>query len=385
MPDLHAKLSASGSKRWMTCTMSTFEEAKHKAEQTSSDAEEGTLAHELGELILRYEHENYRGKAYQAKLKNIMKNEMYNTDMALHVKAYTDVCAEAFSSAKAVDPEAIIKIEQRLDFSHVVPEGFGTGDCCIIGDGTLEVIDLKFGKSPKGKVDATRNSQLMLYGLGALKEYDWLYDIHTVRMTIVQPRLDHIDSYEIDANELKWWGNQIVKPLAEKAIKGEGEYKPCEDACKFCKARATCKARADKNLELAQYEFRGGNDLNNDDISAILQIGGDLVNWYNEVKEYALHQALNGEIFEGWKVVEGRSSRKYTNVDEVEEILKAEGYEDIYKPQELLTITNMEKAIGKKKFAEVLDGKVVKAPGKPTLVVASDKREAYNPAKVDFS
>ena len=376
----HAILSASGASRWMACTPSAREEQKYES-STSIFAEEGTLAHELGELKLRHKLEGLSNHEYNLRLAKIQENELFNDSMIEYVEDYVEACMEAVAEARVNTPDALISIEQRLDFSRWVPKGFGTGDFVVIADGTMEIIDLKYGKGVP--VSAVGNKQMRLYALGAINEFGFLYDIQKVKMTIVQPRLDSISSDEIDAQELVWWGNQIVKPLAEKAYKGEGEFCP-GDHCKFCRAKAVCRARANKNLEMAQYEFGDPNKLSNDDIAHILHHSEELANWAKDVKEYALTKALEGEEFEGWKVVEGRANRKYTSAEEVEEILKNEGFEDIYKPRELLTITNMEKKLGKKQFGELLGCKVVKPAGKPTLALITDKREAYNPATADF-
>ncbi len=298
-----------------------------------------------------------------------------------YVDMYVETCLERVSEAKAKTPDALFKIEQRLDFSEWVPEGFGTGDFVIIADGTMEVCDLKYGKGVP--VSADNNKQMMLYALGAISEFSFLYDIEKVRMTIIQPRLDNISTFEVTVEDLVKWAEEYVRPRAELAIKGEGEF--CAgDHCRFCRAKAVCKARADKNLELAKYEFEKPNTLDNNDIAYILSKVDELVNWAGDVKEFALEQALNGKEFEGYKVVEGRSNRKYTDVEVIATTLEENGYTDIFKPKELLTLTNMEKLVGKKKLNELVGKYIEKPVGKPTLVPITDKREPYNPAKADF-
>ena len=376
----HAILSASGSSRWMACTPSARLEQQFE-NKTSQYAEEGTLAHELGELKLRKELEGLSTRSFNSKVKKIQGNELYTADMPDYVDMYVETCLERVSEAKAKTPDALFKIEQRLDFSEWVPEGFGTGDFVIIADGTMEVCDLKYGKGVP--VSANNNKQMMLYALGAISEFSFLYDIEKVRMTIIQPRLDNISTFEVTVEDLLKWAEEYVRPRAELAIKGQGEF--CAgDHCRFCGAKAVCKARADKNLELAKYDFQEPNTLDNNDIAYILSKVDELVNWASDVKEYALEQALNGEEFDGFKVVEGRSNRKYTDVEVIATTLEKNGYTDIFKPKELLTLTNMEKLVGKKKLAELVGKYIEKPVGKPTLVPITDKREPYNPAKADF-
>ncbi len=376
----HALLSASGASRWMACTPSARLEQNFE-NKTSQYAEEGTLAHELGELKLRKELEGLSTRSFNSKVKKIQENELYTADMPDYVDMYVETCLERVSEAKAKTPDALFKIEQRLDFSEWVPEGFGTGDFVIIADGTMEVCDLKYGKGVP--VSADNNKQMMLYALGAISEFSFLYDIEKVRMTIIQPRLDNISTFEVTVEDLVKWAEEYVRPRAELAIKGEGEF--CAgDHCRFCRAKAVCKARADKNLELAKYEFEKPNTLDNNDIAYILSKVDELVNWAGDVKEFALEQALNGKEFEGYKVVEGRSNRKYTDVEVIATTLEENGYTDIFKPKELLTLTNMEKLVGKKKLNELVGKYIEKPVGKPTLVPITDKREPYNPAKADF-
>lgn len=376
----HALLSASGASRWLACTPSARLEEQFE-NKTSEYAEEGTLAHELGELKLRKELEGLSTRSFNSKVKKIQEHKLYTADMPDYVDMYVETCLERVSEAKAKTPDALFKIEQRLDFSEWVPEGFGTGDFVIIADGTMEVCDLKYGKGVP--VSANNNKQMMLYALGAISEFSFLYDIEKVRMTIIQPRLDNISTFEVTVDELIKWAEEYVRLRAELAIKGEGEF--CAgDHCRFCRAKAVCKARADKNLELAKYEFEKPNTLDNNDIAYILSKVDELVNWAGDVKEFALEQALNGEEFEGYKVVEGRSNRKYTDVEVIATTLEENGYTDIFKPKELLTLTNMEKLVGKKKLNELVGKYIEKPVGKPTLVPITDKREPYNPAKADF-
>lgn len=378
----HAVLSASSSHRWLNCPPSVrLEEQFEKT--TSVFAEEGTLAHEIGEIKLRKELGQINQKEYVDKLSECVNSNLYSKDMTDYVDIYVDTCLEKFSEAKANTPDAIAIIEQKLDFSKWVPDGFGTGDFVVIADGTMEICDLKYGKGVA--VSAIDNPQMRLYALGAITEFEFLYDIQNVKMTIIQPRLDSISTDEITVDELLTWANEYVKPRAELAIKGEGEF--CAgDHCKFCRAKAVCKARADKNLELAKYEFSEPSTLSNLEIADILSKVDELTNWATDVKDYALNKALDGEEFEGFKVVEGRSNRRYTNIDEIVQVLREHNFNDpdIFKPSELITLTNMEKLVGKKKLNALIGEFIEKPPGKPTLVPITDKRPIFNTAKEDF-
>lgn len=377
----HAMLSASGASRWMACTPSARLEQQFE-NKTSDYAAEGTLAHELGELKLRKELEGLSTRSFNSKVKKIQEDKLYTADMPDYVDMYVETCLERVSEAKATTPDALFKIEQRLDFSEWVPEGFGTGDFVIIADGTMEVCDLKYGKGVP--VSANNNKQMMLYALGAISEFSFLYDIEKVRMTIIQPRLDNISTFEVTVEDLLKWAEEYVKPKAELAIKGEGEF--CAgDHCKFCRAKAVCRARAEKNLELSKYEFEKPPTMDNNDIAYVLSKVDELVSWASDVKEYALEEALKGEEFEGYKVVEGRSNRKWSSEDDVAKVLIGQGFkENLIYTKKLDGISKMESAIGKKEVQRLLGDYIIKPVGKPTLVPVADKREPYNPAKSDF-
>lgn len=377
----HAILSASGASRWMACTPSARLEQNFE-NKTSEYAAEGTLAHELGELKLRKELEGLSTRSFNSKVKKIQEDKLYTADMPDYVDMYVETCLERVSEAKAKTPDALFKIEQRLDFSEWVPEGFGTGDFVIIADGTMEVCDLKYGKGVP--VSANNNKQMMLYALGAISEFSFLYDIEKVRMTIIQPRLDNISTFEVTVEDILKWAEEYVRPKAELAIKGEGEF--CAgNHCRFCRAKAVCRARAEKNLELAQYEFQKPPTMDNNDIAYVLSKVDELVNWAGDVKEYALEQALKGEEFDGYKVVEGRSNRKWSSEDDVAKVLIGQGFqENIIYTKKLDGISKIESSIGKKEVQRLLGDYIIKPVGKPTLVPITDKREPYNPAKVDF-
>lgn len=382
MPEQHAKLSASGSPRWLNCTPSIRME-KGLPNSTSVFAEEGTLAHELGEISLRLNLEEIESKEFNKGLKKLMKSKLWSADMPEYVDKYILTCMEKVGEALDKDSMSEFKVEHRLDFSEWVPEGFGTGDFVIISGNTIEVCDLKYGKGIQ--VSAVNNSQMMLYALGAISEFDFIYEIEKVKMTIIQPRLDSISEWEISKTDLLDWANNTVKPKAEMAIKGEGDFVAGEH-CTFCKAKATCRARADKNLEIAKYDFRCSDTLETTEIADILGRLDELTKWATDVKEYALYEALEKDVtYPGWKLVEGRSNRKYTDVVKIEEILSNNDYLEIFKPKELLGITAMEKVVGKARLTELIGSYIEKPYGKPVLVVETDKRPQFNPAKADFN
>ena len=382
MPDKHAKLSASGSSRWINCPPSVRLEEQFE-DKTSIYAEEGTLAHELAELKLRLELKEITKRTYTLRFnKSTKDNPLYSKNMDDYVDVYKEICMEKYLNSKETTTDSIAAVEQRLDFSNYVPAGFGTGDFIVIADGTLEICDLKYGKGVP--VSAENNSQMRLYALGAINKFSFLYDIEKVRMTIIQPRLSNISSDEISVNDLLKWAEEVVKPSAELAIKGEGEFKTGAH-CKFCKARSVCRARADENLELAKFEFKKSDTLSNDEISEILEKVDSLVKWASDVKEYALDKALEGQEFKGYKLVEGRSQRKWKDEKAVAKILTDRGFlENIIWTKKLTTISNIERVIGKKETERLFKDLIDKPLGKPTLVPLSDKREVYNAAKADF-
>ena len=365
MPDKHAVLSASGSHRWLNCLPSARLELEF--ENTGSEAaKEGTAAHALCEHKLK--------KALRMRSKRPVSD--YDSDeMEECTDAYVEYVTEQYEKAKQSCSDPIILIEQHLDFSCYVPDGFGTGDCIIIADDTLHIIDFKYGLGIL--VDAEDNPQMKLYALGALELYDALYDIKTVSMTIFQPRRENVSTWTVSVKELKEWAENELKPKAQMAYNGEGEYLPGE-WCTFCRAAVRCRARAEEKLKLAQTEFRRPPLLTDAEITDILLILPDLTKWANEISEYALDAALNhGKEWDGFKVVEGRSVRKYRDEESVAEAAINAGYRDIYR-QSLIPMTEMQKLMGKTKFEEILGSLIFKPPGKPTLVPNSDKRPAMN-------
>lgn len=367
MAKKHALLGASSSARWLVCTPSARLEAMFPDEQ-SPYAAEGTIAHDLAEAILRHKLEG----------KKAPKLDDYSTEMVEAVNRYVDICEEKVNEARARSSDAEAMIEARLDFSRWVPDGFGTGDMVIVADGILEIIDLKYGKGVP--VSAIENTQMRLYALGAYDINEFLYDVKSVRMTIVQPRLDSISTDEMALEELLDWGEEI-KPIAQRAFRGEGECTPC-DYCNFCKARHTCRALADTCLTAF---YKDGGKLNqlltDSEVSDILAMKDLITKWIKGVYDFAYEKALSGEKqWPGYKLVEGTSRRTITDPEAAAKTLLDNGYkeEDIFKPRELEGITNLQKVLGKKGVTEYLEAYIDKPEGKPTLVPDSDKRPAIN-------
>lgn len=361
----HAVLSASGSHRWLNCTPSARLELEF--ENTGSEAaREGTAAHALCEHKLK--------RALHMRSRRPVSD--YDSDeMEECTDAYVDFVMEQYEAAKQVCEDLIILIEQRLDFSCYVPDGFGTGDCLIISDDRLHIIDFKYGMGVL--VKAEDNPQMKLYALGALAVYDALYDIREVSMTIFQPRRENVSTWTIPVEDLKAWAENELKPRAKMAYDGEGEYLPGE-WCTFCRAAVRCRARAEEKLKLAQTEFRMPPLLTDAEIEDILAVLPDLTKWANEITAYALDTALNhGKEWNGFKVVQGRSVRKYRDEAAVAEAAKEAGYKDIYR-QSLIPLTEMQRLMGKDRFEEILGGLITKAPGRPTLVPKSDRRPAMS-------
>ena len=361
----HAVLSASSSHRWTKCTPAARLELEFD-DTESSAAAEGTAAHALAEHKLR--------RALKMRSKKPI-SPFDCDEMDEYTDAYVDFVLEQLELAKQSCSDPLVLIEQHLDFSKYVPDGFGTGDCILISDKALHIIDLKYGMGIL--VNAERNSQMMLYSLGALEIYDSLYDIDEVSMTVFQPRRDNVSTWTIPVDDLRDWAENELRIKAELAFKGEGEYCP-GDWCTFCRAAVRCRARAEEKLKLAQSEFRLPPLLSDAEIEEVLGKLSDITKWANDLLAYATDAAVNhGKAWSGYKVVAGRSVRKFKDEDAVAEAAKANGYKDIYR-QSLITLTEFEKLMGKAKFNEVLGDLVYKPPGKPTLVPVSDKRPAIN-------
>jgi hypothetical protein len=367
----HSIYSASGAHRWMSCPPSAQLEQQFPSE-TSTYAEEGTAAHDLAEHKLK--------KAL--KMRSKKPTSPYQSDeMDDMTHLYVEYCLELIEKSKESCEDLQILIEQKLDFSDYVPEGYGTGDLVIVGNGTLHVVDLKYGRGVI--VLAEENPQMMLYALGALSLFDMLYDIKKVSMAIVQPRVDNFSTWEITVEELLKWAEEELKPKAVLASTGGGEF--CAgDHCRFCRAKNQCRERAVKNLELLKYEFQDPALLTDEEIAEIIGLADELAKWAGDIYTYATALAINeGRQWDGFKLVEGRTRRKYTDETAVIEIAKKAGYTDIFK-QSLITITEMEKLMSKKKFKEILGNFVEKPKGKLALVPETDKRQAVDPIQAEF-
>ena len=373
-PNTHAILSASSSHRWLNCNPSARLEQEFADRETDAAAE-GTAAHALCEHKLR--------RALKMRSKKPI--SPYDCDeMDACTDAYVEFVIEALAEAKQECKDPLVLIEQKLDFSCYVPDGFGTGDCLIVADKLLHIIDFKYGQGVL--VDAEQNPQMMLYALGALRLFDSLYDITEVSMSIFQPRRENVSTWTISVDDLLDWAENTLKPKAELAFKGEGEYTP-GSWCQFCKAAVKCRARAEAKLQLARYEFAMPPLLSDEEIEDILLKLDDLTKWANEITAYAQDAAVNhGKVWRGFKLVESRTNRRYTDEEAVAQAANAAGYHDIYK-KSLIPITEMERLMGKKTFAEVIGSLVEKPKGRPTLVPASDKRPAIvsTGAEQDFT
>ena len=372
----HAYLSASASHRWLACPPSA-KLCANIADQTSEYAQQGTDCHELCAYLV----EKALGRAVTDPTENLT---FYDAEMQNCAEEYRNYVLEQIETAKEFCKDPQVMIEQRLDFSRWVENGFGTGDCVIVADEVLQIIDYKHGLGvlvSAGDEEHGGNSQMMCYALGALEAFGDIYDINQIQMTIFQPRRDNVSTFECTKAELLDWADSTLAPAAALAFDGQGEF-AAGDHCQFCKVKATCRKRAEHNLELARYDFAKPETLDKIEISAILEKADTLTAWANDIKEYALQQALSGVTYEGFKVVEGRSNRKYSDEAAVAAAVTKAGY-DPYEPK-LLTITAMTSLLGKKKFEEILGSLVLKPQGKPTLVPDSDKRPAMNTAKDDF-
>lgn len=372
----HAYLSASASHRWLACPPSA-KLCANILDQASEYAQQGTDCHELCAYLV----EKALGRDVIDPTENLT---YYDAEMQNCAEEYRNYVLEQIEAAKEFCKDPQVMIEQRLDFSRWVENGFGTGDCVIVADEVLQIIDYKHGLGilvSAGDDEHGGNSQMMCYALGALEVFGDIYDINQIKMTIFQPRRDNISTYTISKKNLLKWADEVLAPTAQLAYVGKGKFN-AGDHCTFCKVKATCRKRAEYNLELAKYDFEMPATLDDTEIAAILEKVDEMISWGNDIKDYALQQAQSGVHFEGWKIVEGRSKRKYTDENAVADTVKDAGFDPYEK--KLLGITAMSTLLGKKKFEELLGGLIYKPPGKPTLVPESDKRPAMNTAKDDF-
>jgi hypothetical protein len=383
----HSLLSASKAEQWINCPPSARLQ-EGIPDRRSEYSDEGTLAHELAEVMLRRRLlpcDSKERKRLEKRLDELRSSPMFSAEMERLIQEYMEFVEERFMAAKARSSDAVILLEEKLDYSEwTAPGQTGTGDVVLIADGTLELIDLKYGKGVP--VSAAGNPQIRLYALGAWSGYGFLYDIREIRMTIYQPRLDSISTDTMTVEELLDWAENVVKPAARLAYEGKGDFKP-GDHCRWCKVKATCRARADENMKALQYEFQDPALLTLDEIGQILHIAQKLHEWAKDVEEYAFDRAVAGERVPGWKLVEGRSNRIITNPDAAKERLAGAGLEqDVYlKPRELFGIGELEKRIGKKQLAEILGELIHKPPGKPVLVPETDPRPELNSIEHEFA
>ncbi len=376
----HALLSPSASHRWLHCTASPRLE-EHEEDKGSIYAQEGTLAHAYCAKTLK----SYLGLDTSGEDREIRElGHLHEPAMDEHVAMYASTVIGKLEAARRRTSDARLLVETRLDFSEWVPESFGTADAVVIADGVMDVVDFKYGRGVR--VDSEWNSQMMIYALGAWRLFDMEYGISQVRMTIIQPRLEHVSEWELPVAALLKWAEETLRPKAREAFHGAGSQEP-GDWCRFCKVRAKCKALA-RMAQTTQANFSDPRLLSVKDMATkVLPYLDTIKSWVSDVEQYALQQALDGVSYAGWKVVEGRSNRRITDAAAVAATLCAAGYADeaIYKPQELRTITDLEKTVGKKKFGELCGGFVEKPQGKPALVPESDKRPALNSAQEDFA
>ena len=371
MPEQHAFLSASSSARWIACPPSAKLNAGTGG-KTSDYAIQGTAAHALCEFKLK----SALGIPVRDPTGDL---DCYDQEMEECAEGYAAFVMEQVMKAKETCKDPTVLVEEMLNLSRWIPESFGTADALIIADGTLTIVDMKYGTGIK--VEGS-SSQLRCYALGSVDKFDGIYDIKNVRMVIYQPRLENISECDMTKDELLEWADNILVPAAKLAFVGEGEF-AAGAHCQFCSVKATCRKRAEENIALAKYDFEMPPTLKDEEIEAILPQLDQLVSWASDIKDYALKEALSGKKWSGYKLVAGRSNRKFTNEDAVAQAVTAAGYDPYEKS--LLGITAMTSLLGKKKFEELLSSLVDRPQGKPTLVPQSDKRPELNTAADDFN
>ena len=373
----HALLSASGASRWLNCTPSArFEQTNGAPDKGSQYAQEGTLAHELAELELRRELKLITKTKYTRSLNKIKADPLYSEEMPDYVEEFVRYVLERISE---FDEEPIVLLESRLDLTDYVPESFGTGDVIIIGDGLLVIIDLKYGKGVR--VDAVNNNQLRLYGLGAYTGYGLLYDVSAVEMVVHQPRMDHISAEALKLDDLLSWAETFVRPRAKLAFDGEGEFKP-GDHCRWCKAKHNCRALAEHVNESAKHEFAPASTLSDEELLQAVEVADRLSDWINSVKSHMLDAALEGKVWPGLKVVEGRTQRRWAAEEQAISKLVEAGFEkEEVTNTKIKGIGEIERLVSKPIFKDQYGSFVIKPEGKPTLAPDSDKRPPFNPNK----
>lgn len=359
----HSILPPSSSERWLNCPPSATLEGEFPP-TTSTAAEEGTAAHAFCEHKLK--------RALHKRSKRPV-SEFDSDEMQECTDAYVEYVLEQLAICKQTCKDPVVLVEQKVDFSAYVENGFGTADCIIVAEDTMHIIDFKYGVGVY--VEAVDNTQMLCYSVGALSAFDDLYDIKKITMHIFQPRRENVQSWSVFADEVRSWAELVLRPKALMALHGEGAYKAGR-WCQFCRAAVKCRARAEEKLALAAKEFPKPPLLTDEEIEEVLAVIPDLTKWASDVQGYATDQAVeHGKTWEGFKLVEGRSNRKYGDEKEVASELEKNGYKDIYR-KNLLTLTEMQKLLGKKEFEKILGKFIVKPKGKPTLVPESDKRPA---------
>jgi hypothetical protein len=371
----HAVLSASSSHRWLVCPPSALLEAE-MPDTVSTYAQEGTAAHTFAELLLRRRLGRVTPAAFEQELEALRKKEefapYYGPAFVEAVREYTELVMAA--ARDAADPRDVF-LEERVSFAGWVPGGFGTADAIILAEPVIHVIDLKFGVGVP--VSAEKNPQLLLYALGAWNMCSCAYELTEAIVTIAQPRLDESSQYRITVKELLDWAESYVRPRAELAARGAGEFAPSEETCRFCRVNAVCRARAEKNLKTARERFKDPPLLTPEETAEILGQATEIKRWADNVQEYALEQARRGVRYPGWKLVEGRSIRVWRDEAAAEDALLKAGLEDIYAPPKMKSLAALEKEIGKGPFAKAVGALVLKPPGKPALAPDEDPRPEF--------
>jgi hypothetical protein len=379
----HALLSASGASRWLNCPPSARLEEQFP-DKTSSHADEGTLAHELAEIKLRSLYKLARQeksteeetKKRREAVARIKESQYYNQEMEEATDLYCAYVMEQYNEAISRSSAAILFIEAKVSLESYIEEGFGTCDAIVVSGDTMDVIDLKYGKGVR--VSADENTQLKLYGLGALEEYGFLYNVENIRLHIIQPRLDATSTFEITDSDLTKWGKNFVRPRAAMAFAGEGEQASGE-WCRFCKVKTHCRKLHDETMEIARNQFPDVRLLTDEAVLEAYKVSDKITKWLTAIREYIFNEALLGRSWEGFKLVEGRSVRQLKDVEAVENKLRSEGYTEAdFMTMKMKGLGDLEKLLGKQGFEEILGNLVTKPSGKPTLVPASDKRKEIN-------
>lgn len=378
-PEKHALLSASSAARWMNCPGSV-RLCENMPETTSDYAEAGRLAHAIGELKLRKKYTTPMGpRKFKTALEKLQADPAYDPEMEHTTNAYVEYIEEL---ATGYPSAPHIALEKTVDFSDFVPEGFGTADCIIISDGTMDVIDYKHGKGVP--VAAEDNPQMKLYGLGALMQYHLFYKVNTLRLHIFQPRISEPQCWEISRDDLINWAVQVLRPVAKEAFDGSETFCAGE-WCRFCKAKARCRIQADTYTALEDFGYKDPHLLSNEELGQILVVGGRLKKWVADLEEYCLTAVLAGETIPGWKAVAGRAIRAFDDPDAAFADLIAGGIEEaLLYERKPLTLAQAEKVVGKTKFEELVGSHIVTPTGKPALAPESDKRPAFNTVAEDF-